>query len=450
VDRTSPIAAGTPGTRRERLSEGRRPGGARRPSTSGAPIVAGTLPRLLPDPPTVTIEAHLDRFGPMPVQAAGLVEEVRRAGLRGRGGAGFPTGVKMASVASRRRTVVVANGTEGEPASAKDKTLLAMAPHLVLDGAVLAALAVGAREATICVERTAASAVEAVNRAIDERTGGHGDPVKLKLALTPDRYVAGEESALVHWLNGGDAKPTFVPPRPFERGVGGRPTLIDNVETLAHVALIARYGSAWWRTVGTAEDPGSALVTLSGAVARPGVYEIPLGLSLAAMLDAAGTAPKVRAVLVGGYFGTWLPGRAISGIALGSASLRQANATFGCGALAVLPDGCCGLAEAARVTRWLAGENAGQCGPCVFGLAAIAKAMDTLVAGDRSGNAERLLARWTGMVKGRGACKHPDGAARFVESSVHTFADEIDKHRRRGPCPSTAPILPTPVTGGWR
>ncbi len=356
----------------------------------------------------------------------------------------------MAAVASRRRTVVVANGTEGEPASTKDKTLLALAPHLVLDGAVAAALAVGAREATVCVERNATSATSAVNEALDERARTGGDPVNLKVALTPDRYVAGEESALVHWLNGGEAKPTFVPPRPFERGVGGRPTLVSNVETLAHVALIARFGPAWWRAVGTAEDPGSALVTVSGAVARPGVYEIPLGLPLRSVLGAAGSSPQVGAVLVGGYFGTWLPGQVAVGVALGAASLGQAHASFGCGALAVLPEGCCPLAEAARVTRWLAGENAGQCGPCMFGLPAIAQAMEALAAGDRSGNAERMLDRWTAMVRGRGACKHPDGVARFVESSLLVFADEVARHRRRGPCRPAAAVLPTPTTGGWR
>jgi NADH:ubiquinone oxidoreductase subunit F (NADH-binding) len=416
-----------------------------------APMEAGTLPRLLPDPPAVGLPEHLEHFGSRPDRTAELLEAVRGAGLRGRGGAGFPTAVKMAAVAGRRRPVVVANGTEGEPASAKDNTLLSVAPHLVLDGVVLAARAVGARQATVCVERTATVVIESVRRALAERSRARLDPIDITLAETPDRYVAGEESAVVHWLNGGEAKPLFVPPRPFERGVGGRPTLIDNVETLAHVALIARGGAKWWRSVGTAEDPGSALITVSGGVARPGVYEIPLGVSLNAVLRVTGApAASANAVLIGGYFGTWMPSDRIDQVRLGTASLQAHGGSFGCGAIAVLPPGACGLTESARVARWLADQNAGQCGPCMFGLPAIADAMEAVVGGERSGEAERLVGRWSAMVKGRGACKHPDGAARFVESSMRTFAAEVIKHRERGPCPPAPPILAVPVKGSWR
>jgi NADH:ubiquinone oxidoreductase subunit F (NADH-binding) len=153
---------------------------------------------------------------------------------------------------------------------------------------------------------------------------------------------------------------------------------------------------------------------------------------------------------VGGYFGTWIPPARIGQVDLASASLGRAGASFGCGAIAVLPEGSCGLAESARVARWLADQNAGQCGPCVFGLPAIAAAMEAIVAGERSREAERLVGRWTAMVKGRGACKHPDGVARFVESSLRTFAADVVEHRRRGPCPSRPAILPAPEKGGWR
>jgi len=246
--------------------------------TDLAPYEAGVAPpsgvaRLLEPRGDTGLAAHVGRYGSLPARVD-LVGELERSGLRGRGGAAFPTAVKLAAVAGRRRPVVVANGTEGEPLSAKDKTILATAPHLVLDGLVLAARAVGAREAVVCVGRRAGRVRAAVEAAVAERALSGRDGVEITVAVTPDRYVVGEETALVHWLNGGDAKPTTTPPRPFERGVAGRPTLVQNVETLAHVALIGRFGAGWYRGVGTADDPGSTLVTIGGAVERPGMYEV--------------------------------------------------------------------------------------------------------------------------------------------------------------------------------
>ena len=227
----------------------------------------------------------------------------------------------MAAVAAGRRAVVVANGTEGEPASAKDKVLLSTVPHLVLDGIAAAAVAVGARDAIVCVERTAPGCT-----APSKRPSANGAPFDTTgsasvFEATPDRYVAGEASALVHWLNGGDAKPTFDLHHLAERGVDGRPTQVDNVETLAQIALIARHGAEWFRQVGTPADPGSALVTVSGAARWPGVYEIPMGARLDSVLAGAGADPRrTEAVLVGGYFGTWIPARLIADIALEAVS----------------------------------------------------------------------------------------------------------------------------------
>src|SRR5205814_451435 len=177
---------------------------------------------------------------------------------------------KMRAVAMRPGPrIVVANGAEGEPASRKDGLLMARAPHLVLDGAVLAAQLVGAAEAIVCVKGSAERAVAAVLTAVQERVDSNLDGgVVIAVREISSDYVAGEESALVHLLNGGEAKPTFIPPRPFEAGVAGRPTLLQNVETLAHVALIARFGAPWFREVGTPDDPGSILITMSGAVSR--------------------------------------------------------------------------------------------------------------------------------------------------------------------------------------
>jgi NADH:ubiquinone oxidoreductase subunit F (NADH-binding) len=399
-------------------------------------------------------DAHVDCFGPRPRGDANLIADVERAGLRGHGGAAFPTATKLAAVArQRRRGYVVVNATEGEPMSAKDKTLCLTAPHLVLDGAAIAAEAVRALEIVVCVDRSAQQLEHGLARALHERAKLGVDTIPTRLEAAPDRYVAGEESALVRWLNGFDARPSFVPPRPFEKGIGNRPTLVQNAETLAHLALIARYGAGWFRGLGTNDDPGSALVTLSGAVAHRGIFEIPLGLPLSDLVSAGGgSLDASEAVLIGGYFGTWIRAEQTHNIRLDSASLRAVGASFGCGVIVVLPRDRCGLVESANVARWLANENAGQCGPCVNGLPAIADAMQHLVAGDRDGRAEANVRRWLEMVKGRGACKHPDGVARFVGSSLDAFAEEIRIHRHYRRCPHLPKraILSTPAPGPWR
>ncbi len=318
------------------------------------------------------------------------------------------------------------------------------APHLVLDGMVAAARAVGADEAVVCVERNTPAVATALRRAIGERAG-LGDGITLRVATTPARYVVGEETALVNWLNGGDAKPTFTPPRPFERGVARRPTLVDNVETLAHVALIDRFGAQWWRSAGTGADPGTMLVTING-VDRPGVYEVPLGSSLKSVLRNAG-AHDVTGVLVGGYFGTWLTSRQAAMATLSADDLKAMGAGLGCGAIAVLHSGTCPLTELARVTRWLAAQSAGQCGVCVHGLPAIAGGVEHIADGrDRDGSAELAVRRWIDMVAGRGACKLPDGALRFVSSGFSVFAEHIAEHAARGPCAAAGgpAVLPVP------
>ena len=240
-------------------------------------------------------------------RARELIALAERAGLRGRGGAGFPTATKLRAVAARRRrAVVVANGTEGEPLSRKDVTLMQWQPHLVLDGAVIAAMAVGADAISLCIDRTQTITIAAMERALQDRIRWDPPSVPITLHPSPPRYVAGEETALVHWLNGGEARPTSTPPRPFERGVGGRPTLVDNVETLAHFAQINAFGDDWFRRLGTATEPGTALLSVSGAVRQPAVYETPLGTHLATVIDRAAPEHGVGAVLVGGYFGGWI------------------------------------------------------------------------------------------------------------------------------------------------
>jgi NADH:ubiquinone oxidoreductase subunit F (NADH-binding) len=379
---------------------------------------------------------------------------IEQSGLRGRGGAGFPTATKLRAVAQAGRgPVVVVNGTEGEPASRKDAMLLQVRPHLVLDGAAQAAAAVGASEIFVCIDRGNRVGLESVGRALAERRRAEPGGASMTLLAAPPRYVAGEETALVHWINGGDAKPTATPPRPFQRGVGGRPTLVSNVETLAHLAQIVQFGPEWFRSMGTESEPGTALTTVSGAVARPAVYEMPMGLRLADLVRAAGTPDGVGAVLVGGYFGAWLSPQSAAQVHLCNEALRPLDAGFGCGVIAVLPVGGCGVLESARVLTWMAGESAGQCGPCVNGLDAIATKFNELAGG--SGRIEDIaqLRRWATQVEGRGACRFPDGAVRFLRSALELFGGDLAGHARREPCEGAGrpPVLPVPrIAGGWR
>ena len=424
-----------------------------RSTTNEAPSAFGhPSARLLPPTSKRSFAEHRQWFGELPAAGPALLAEVERSGLRGKGGARFPTATKLAAVASRRRAVVVANGTEGEPASMKDIVLMSHAPHLVLDGAVLAAEMVGAREVILCLKR--GSAVQPIlERALAERDAYAHDTVDIRVVGAPNRYVSGEETALVNWLNGGDAKPTFVPPRPFEKGVAGRPTLVQNVETLGDIALIGRYGADWFRSAGTPKDPGTTLVTLAGGGKAPGVYEIPLGSRRGDVLRMAdGDCADLSGVLVGGYFGGWIPATLAADVRLGVDDMKQIGGGLGAGIIVAMPrEGTCALAEVARATRWLADQNAGQCGPCVNGLDAIADAMNGLVAGDKEGRAQKWITHWLSLMEGRGACKHPDGVARFVATSLRVFESEISRHRHSGPCRVSGPaILPTPKTGGWR
>ena len=408
------------------------------------------LPRLFAglgrDGRPADLDSHLERYGPPPQLGSGLIAALEQSGLRGRGGASFPAARKLAAVASRQgRPVVVVNAVEGEPASGKDRTLLRYVPHLVLDGAVLAAEAVGAREAIVAVGGASEIEIAALANEIAARNRRRlGGRVRLRAVAAPDAFVAGEETALVRFLDGGPAKPTFTPPRPFERGVGGAPTLVQNAETLAHMALIARFGPRWFRELGSAAEPGSALVTLSGAVGRSGVYEIELGTTLEQVLArAGGAAEPLRAFLVGGYFGGWLEARTALPLPLLDEALAPHGASLGARAIVALPADACGVVETARVARYLADESAGQCGPCMFGLEAIAETLARLARRERDGR-RIYLGRWVEEVRGRGACKHPDGAARFVASALEVFADEVDLHLRGRCSGSDRRVLPLP------
>ena len=398
----------------------------------------------------LSLSEHLEVHGAPGPAGPGLIEAVARAGLRGRGGAGFPTATKLRTVvASGRRTpVVVVNAAEGEPMSAKDGRLLALAPHLVLDGAAAAAATVNARSVVLAVRENAGAGLAALQSALAERS----DRQRFELRSVPVAYLAGEESALLRHLGGGPLLPTLVPPLPAHRGLRGRPTLVQNPETLAHLALIARHGDEWFRAVGTEADPGTSLVTVSGAVRRPAVMEIANGTRLQDVLaHAGGSTEPIRAVLVGGYYGQWLPAPVMASVTLDAVGLGPHRAALAAGVLVALGQSACPVREIAGVMAWLASQSAGQCGPCTHGLPALAELVGLVADGRAPRDHAIRLERWGTQVAGRGACRLPDGAVAFLRSGLRVFADDFATHAKRGRCSSSRrPLtLSTPSAQRW-
>ena len=380
------------------------------------------------------VTSHLARLGPSLLSGAALIDALEQSDLRGRGGAGFPVGRKWRSVAARPGPrVVIANGAEGEPLSFKDRLLMQARPHLVLDGALLAADAVKADQIILYIGREHSAAASAMLHALAERPAR--ERRRIRISRPPVAYISGEETAAVQFINRGVALPLTVPPRPFEAGVGGRPTLVQNVESLATAALIGRRGGAWYRSSGT------LLVTVTGAVTRPGVIETWLGTTVAEVVErAGGRAASIQALLLGGYFGGWVAADDVWELPLHPERLRATGHALGCGVVAPLPVDRCGVAETARIVSYLAGQSAGQCGPCVFGLGAIAETLRRIAMGLSRPDDLARLDRWGAELPGRGACRHPDGGAGLVRSALSVFADDFAHHQERRGCTAARPL----------
>lgn len=379
---------------------------------NGARLLAGTASGAL------LLGPHLELHGPAG-ERGDLIDMVERCGLRGRGGASFPTAVKLRAAAHHRgpRTVLV-NAAEGEPLSGKDRVLLERAPHLVLDGALAAARAIDASRVVVAVREDAVLAIGAVTRAARERDL---PARRVRITAVPGAYLAGQESALINHLEGRAMRPSTVPPLPAERGIGRRPTLVQNPETLAHVALIDR-----------GVVPTTALVTLAGAVETPGVIEVEDGVTVGTLLRATGAhSERVQAVLVGGFHGIWCRAADANDLVLDDRT-RAAGVVF------ALERRACAVMEIVRVVRWLARESAGQCGPCANGMPAIATLLERCVTHKAPARARAQLERWSTDVTGRGACHLPDGAMRFLRTGLNVFATEFTHHFRHGRCPRCA------------
>ncbi|MBB5079463.1 NADH-ubiquinone oxidoreductase-F iron-sulfur binding region domain-containing protein [Nonomuraea endophytica] len=337
-----------------------------------------------------------------------VLTAIRAAGLRGRGGAGFPVAAKIEAVrAASGPRVLVANGEEGEPASVKDRYLMRTRPHLVIEGMLLARRLVGADRAILYVSD--APSARSVRQALNER----GSPCAEVFDAEPG-FVSGEETALVRAIDGGPAKPTAKPPRPFEQGVAGRPTLVLNVESLARMALLTRFRR------------GGLLVTLSGSGRAPVLTEIRHGVRPADLAARHGFDAG-RGFLAGGFSGGLLPPSA-GDTPLTHEAMRAIGSTLGCGALVAIGRDDCPVAAAADVLAFFDRANAGQCGSCFRGTGAMAGAVEALRAGTAVAEQVDRLAQWARQLRGRGACGTLDAACLTADSLLLHFPDEIRNH----------------------
>jgi len=417
------------------------------PDADGAVLFAGEAEGRM------DLGLHLDQFGPLPQRSAQEVATlIEESGLAGRGGAGFPLAVKL-DTARRKggRPVVIVNLSESEPASRKDATLALLRPHLLLDGASAAARSLGATEVSIRFHAGDVSVRQSLKLALEERADAELDDPIWHLSSGPRRYVAGESSAVASAVAGGLAIPQFRTVPLAVRGPSGRPTIVSNAETMAHVGALMRIGSGGLESTGPASGAGTRLVTLTGGVRAPGtVVEITGEGTFGELLQLHGVHAVPAAVLVGGYAGTWLDGETAWNLTIDEEHLATLGASLGCGLIGVVPVGRCAMVEVAHVATYLAEQSAGQCGPCVGGLPEIARLVTALAEGTARRRHVRQLIRLTAEIEGRGACSHPDAVIAMVRSALSMLSHEVDRHLSGAGCADTAGSRLLPLVTGTR
>lgn len=385
--------------------------------------------------PTEHLAAHTDRIGQRPMGTVALIDALDRAGLTGHGGAHVPTAVKWRSaLAHGGPLTVAANGAESEPLSAKDATLLRQRPHLVLDGLALTAEALGARRAVLWLHGDDTGTLYAMQAALAERRAARYPEPWLEIVSGPGHYLSGESSAIGRALNGGPALPRI---RRVANADGGPRTLVHNVETLARVALISR----------GLPPVRSTLLTVLTPVDRQ-VIEVDRGTPTTEVLGLTGWLHRgsPQAVLLGGYGGMWAPWLEIEHLTFDESSLRSVGLSAGSGIVAPLPHGACGVAETAAITGYLAAMSARQCGPCLFGLPALAQSLGLLARGTAPRGEQARLLDDLRAVAGRGACHHPDGATRLIASALAVFEHDFNEHAHGRACAgSRQTTMPVPA-----
>jgi NADH-quinone oxidoreductase subunit F len=377
-----------------------------------------------------------------------VISMISEAGLRGAGGAGFPTGRKWRDCASQpagRRTVV-ANGFEGDPGAQVDRTLMERDPHAVVEGLAIAAWAVRADSAIVAVRASAGTAAERLRGAVAEAEArgyigaeapATGRPLRVEVEELTGGLVVGEETVLLRALEQRRAQPDQRPPYPSRSGLFGRPTLVDNVRTLAAVPWIVAHGAGAYASLGTPEAPGTTLLQLGGAVRKPGIVEVPLGTPIREVLDGPGgfVQGKLKAVLVGGPLGGFLPAEALD-TPLTPAALAAAGAMTGSSTLLAVDERACLVDLAALMTRYAADEACGKTIPCRIGTRRLAELADGFCSGHARPGDAALASDLAADMRSAALCGLEAGAANPLLSGMRYFAAEFEAHIVDGRCPA--------------
>jgi NADH-quinone oxidoreductase subunit F len=359
------------------------------------------------------------------IQPKEMIAELEASGLRGRGGAGFPAFRKWQGVSESKGThYVVINATEGEPDSLKDRTLLTSRPHLIIEGLLIACKAVKSTAAWIVVNEEFADGLKALSTAVNEvRKEGLIGKVDIRILTAPPRYVVGEETALLNWIEGKPAKPRFKLHLPVQKGLWEQPTLIQNAETISNVPYIFRHGAKAYQSIGTESSPGTALFSVQGDVELPGLYELPLGIPLTELIKMAGGMKdnkQIKAALIGGNFGGFLYGEALE-VKLDYESLKEVGGSLGCGIVRVYHQDHSIEQAADDVLSFFSEETCGQCGPCYMGTEAMRNEFRKYR--DNPSYDIQKLADYSVNLRRKGACGLIDGAA-IVAGTIVNYLNE--------------------------
>ena len=379
-----------------------------------------------------------------------VVQELKTSGLRGRGGAGFPTGVKWDKVLNHRvkERYFVCNAGEHEPGTFKDRHLLKTIPHQLIEGCLIASWTAQAKASFIYVNHEYQEERENLKKALAQAKErgfvgknilGSGIDIELQVFEGHGSYVAGEETAMLESMQGRPAMPRQKPPfYPTDYGLYGKPTLVNNVETLCNIPRILHKGAVWFTQVGTEKCPGTMMFSLSGAVNRPGVYEMPMGVTMRELIERGGggvpVGRHIKAVFPGGPAFSMVTADQLD-LPMDFDSLKKAGTGLGSAGVIVVDDATCMVRQALKFSNFFKGESCGQCPPCRMGTINLATLMTKIEAGEGTQKDLDSLLQLCGFVKGTGYCTLVTGAAVLVQSSVKLFRHEFEDHIRLQRCP---------------